>query len=104
MAERPFSRKELVQARFSGCIIGPRGDEDLEMSVARDAVCALQQGELCQRLKTGNVGLCSFGQERPGLADLCDVPGLSEPGHGSWGYDPSANTDRGAFGTGIRRR
>ena len=104
MAERPFGRKELVQAGLSGCIISPCGDQDLEVSVTRDAVCAVQQGELCQRLKAGNVGLCAFGQERPGLADLCDVPGLREPGHGCWSYDPATDTDRGAFGAGIRRR
>ena len=47
MAEGPFGRKELVQAGFCGCIVSPCRDQDLKVSVARNAVCALQQGELC---------------------------------------------------------
>ena len=38
--------KELVQAGFSCCIVSPSRDEDLEMPVACNAVCALQEGKL----------------------------------------------------------
>ena len=51
MAERPFGRKELVEACFGGSVISACRHVHLEMAVPRDVVGALEECKLSKRLK-----------------------------------------------------
>ena len=79
MREWVGGAKHLVKAGLARAVVCAGWHAKSLVAVVEASVGALQQRELCQDLKAGNVFLSVFNKEGPRLADVVHRPGAGEP-------------------------
>ena len=103
VAQWPRCAEECVQWCFSSGVIRAGWQAERGMFVVEFVVGGLEEDQLGQGLERGNVGLGAFGEERPGLAEILDVPGVGEPDNAGACSEPAAHPDCVAIGARVGR-
>ena len=65
-------------------------------------MCGLNEYQLCQDLKGGDVRLCLLGEEGPVVSELQDRLRLSEPNEGAGCHHPVSDADEVTIRSGDR--